>query len=91
MSVDSPAVQRACAFLAEVAEMLREKNRSYGDSIATPIHVFSKLDTVEGVKLRLDDKLKRIALGKRMTGDNDVRDIVGYLAFLATLEEGSKA
>ena len=83
---DSPAVVRACAYLDGIKEMLRAKNRAYGDSVAVPINVFSKLPPAEGIKIRLDDKLKRIALGDGSGNEDAIGDIIGYLAFLATIK-----
>ena len=90
-SQDSPAVERACAWLASVADMLREKNLAYGDSVATPLHIFSKLSPKEGTGVRIDDKLKRIAMGNVNTvGEDAARDLAGYLAFWATLPDGKE-
>jgi hypothetical protein len=50
-------------FLSSVADLLAEKDAAYGESIASPLHVFSQLPPIEGVKLRIDDKLKRIFCG----------------------------
>jgi hypothetical protein len=83
---DSPAVERACAFLDEVKEMLRQKNRAYGDSIANPVMVFSKLPATERLGVRIDDKLSRICRGDRSGDENDIGDLIGYLAFEATKE-----
>lgn len=73
-----------------IKETLLEKNRRYGNSTATPIKVFSLLDSKEGIFQRLDDKLKRIKTS-RETGfplrKNDVFDTIGYLCLLC-VEEG---
>ena len=86
MIKDTPAVDRACAWLDGVKAMLREKNRAYGNSAASPMHVFSKLSPADGIRVRIDDKLKRIALGDGSGNEDAVKDLVGYLAFLATIE-----
>jgi len=83
---NTPAVERACAYLDSVKELIRAKNRTYGDSVAVPINVFSKLSPAEGIRVRIDDKLKRIAMGNRSGDEDTVADLVGYLAFLATIE-----
>jgi hypothetical protein len=85
----SPTVQRATQWLADVAEMLRRKNVAYGDSAANPIRVFSRTDPVEQIKVRIDDKLSRIARGDGLLdADEDVlRDLVGYVALLAALRD----
>jgi hypothetical protein len=63
---------------SKIEEMLIEKNRAYGDSALTPIRVFSKADTLEQIKVRLDDKLSRLARGKE-AGEDVILDLIGYL------------
>lgn len=68
--------------LDDLEAMLLEKNRKYGDSALNPARVFSKADPVEQIKVRIDDKLSRLA---RMEPDEDedvVLDLMGYLALL---------
>lgn len=55
-----------------------EKNRRYGNSALEPIGVFSKLDSKEGINLRLDDKVKRIKNSDKLK-KNDCIDLTGYL------------
>lgn len=63
----------------EVTELLLRKNRSYGDSATNPIRIFSKADAVEGLNIRMDDKLSRIKKGDGF-GDEDAElDLIGYL------------
>jgi hypothetical protein len=64
-------------------ELVLEKNRRYGDSALSPLGCFSKLSAEEAIRIRLDDKLKRIS--NSPAGEirkNDVSDIIGYLALL---------
>lgn len=68
-----------------IATMLIEKNRVYGDSALSPQRIFSRSNTIEQLKVRIDDKLSRLA---NMVGDDDVmgedvvRDLQGYLVLL---------
>lgn len=62
--------------------MLLAKNKSYGDSAFNPLRVFSKADAEEGLRVRIDDKLSRMARGTSFQGDNDVLDLIGYLILL---------
>ena len=80
----SPTVKRAVEFLSEIADLLQRKNVSYGDSAANPLRVFSKADPVEQIKVRIDDKLSRIAKGDSLLERDDdvIRDLIGYLALL---------
>lgn len=63
----------------EIKEMLIKKNKSYGDSAIDPIRIFSKANTDEQIKIRIDDKLSRISRGSEFYGDNDIDDLIGYL------------
>jgi hypothetical protein len=83
---DSP-VDRACAWLDKVKTTLREKNRAYGNSASDPIRIFSKLGVDAGLRVRMDDKLSRIARGDGSGNEDALADFVGYAAFLATVKE----
>lgn len=61
------------------ADLLVTKNRAYGNSALDPVRIFSKADNLEQLKVRIDDKLSRMARGTEFTGDNDIDDLVGYL------------
>jgi hypothetical protein len=63
----------------DIKNMLISKNQSYGDSAIDPIRIFSKADTLEQIKVRIDDKLSRISRGHEFYGDNDLDDLIGYL------------
>ena len=57
------------------------KNEKYGDSALSPRNIFSKLDSDEQIRVRLDDKLSRIMNSSELR-KNDVSDVMGYLALL---------
>lgn len=81
-SVDAPSggkIWRACH---EIAQLLIEKNISYGDSALNPIRIFSKADPREQLHVRIDDKLNRLMKGTEYIGDNDIDDLIGYLILL---------
>lgn len=61
--------------------LVLEKNKRYGDSALSPLGCFSKLDGEQGIRIRLDDKLKRIANSGELR-KNDVSDLIGYLSLL---------
>lgn len=66
-----------------ICETLIEKNRRYGNSVGNPLNVFSPLTPIQGIKQRLDDKIKRIqtsTLNKQEPSKNDVFDLIGYLS-----------
>lgn len=67
----------------EIKDLLIAKNRKYGDSALSPVRIFSKADTVEQIKIRIDDKLSRISNGHGEDLDEDtVIDLIGYLILL---------
>ncbi len=60
---------------------LLEKNKRYGNSALEPINIFSKLSSAEGIKLQMDDKVKRIKNSDELR-KNDVVDLMGYLILM---------
>ena len=62
-------------------DLVLEKNKRYGDSALSPLGCFSKLDGEQGIRIRIDDKLKRISNSEELR-KNDVSDVMGYLALL---------
>ena len=65
--------------LKEVGEMLKTKNKSYGDAVMNPVRIFSKQNSSEQLRVRIDDKLSRLARGTEYPGDDTIFDLVGYL------------
>ena len=74
--------------LQEVGDMLKSKNAAYGDAALTPLRVFSRLDNAAGIRVRLDDKLSRIARGDGSGDEDAVKDLLGYLLLLRIAEAG---
>jgi len=69
--------------LNEIQDLLIAKNQKYDNSALEPLGVFSKLDSKEGLLIRIDDKLKRIKNGSLEKDDEDVvNDLIGYLVLL---------
>jgi hypothetical protein len=68
--------------LTDIGTMLKEKNRTYGNSALNPVRIFSKADTKEQLKVRIDDKLSRLARGTEYPGDDTIDDLIGYLILL---------
>ena len=67
-----------------LAEMLKAKNRQYGNSFADPVRIFSRVSPEEGLRIRIDDKLSRIARGQD-AGEDTILDLIGYLILLRVL------
>ncbi len=86
----SEAVRNAHAFLGRVAATLTEKNQRYGDSAANPLRVFSRAAADEQLRVRIDDKLSRLARGSGKDDEDVLLDLCGYLALLAALGERTK-
>ena len=67
----------------ELKELLLRKNDAYGDAALQPLGVFSSCNASEGIKIRLDDKLKRIANAGLVSDTEDTLiDIAGYIILL---------
>ncbi len=67
----------------QITDLLKEKNKAYGNSALNPTNIFSKLNATESLCARIDDKIARI----RNKGINDktedtVDDLIGYLLLL---------
>ena len=66
-----------------IEAMLLEKNKRYGDSALHPLHIFSHAPAAEQIRVRIDDKLSRIAHGNEILDDEDtILDLTGYLILL---------
>jgi hypothetical protein len=74
----------------DLREFLIEKNRSYGNSALDPIRIFSRADPLEQIAVRIDDKLSRLKNGHAYPGDDDVRDLAGYLVLRMVAERFRK-
>lgn len=80
-------------WLNGVGDMLRMKHVAYGESATKPLRIFSNAMVLQGLRVRIDDKLSRIARGRGMkdeTFQDTLRDLVGYIALLAVSKEGSE-
>lgn len=85
----SDFAKRVAETAARVVNLLRIKNEQYGDSVQHPLRVFSKLDSQAGIRVRIDDKLSRLARGNdSIESDIDiVDDLIGYLILLRMMME----
>ena len=62
-------------------ELLLQKNAAYGDSAIRPLRIMSKADPEEQIRVRIDDKLSRLARGSD-AGEDTIQDLLGYLILL---------
>lgn len=67
--------------LSFVEDLLIQKNAAYGDSALNPIRVFSKAGPVDGIEIRIDDKISRLLRGEKAGEDVEI-DLLGYLVLL---------
>ena len=74
-----------------VTDLLKEKNAAYGNSALNPANIFSKLDAIESLLVRMDDKVMRIKnRGINDETEDTVTDLIGYLFLLKMAMERKK-
>lgn len=73
-----------------IASMLKQKNKSYGNSALDPVRVFSQASTREQLFVRIDDKLSRIKRGTNDYNEDTVKDLIGYLIILLISESNNE-
>ena len=73
-----------------IRDMLLEKNRKYGDSALNPTRVFSKADSIEQIKVRIDDKLSRLRNAQNDEDEDVIHDLMGYLVLLRIAQNRQK-
>jgi hypothetical protein len=71
------------AATAKVRELLLDKNDAYGDSALSPLNIFSTANAEYGIRIRIDDKLKRIKnVGLDARTEDTLLDLAGYFILL---------
>jgi hypothetical protein len=66
-----------------ITDLLKEKNKAYGNTALNPPQIFSKLNATEAICARLDDKISRIQnKGINDKTEDTVDDLIGYLLLL---------
>lgn len=70
-----------------IKNLLIEKNKSYGNSAIVPKRIFSSSSPIEQIKVRIDDKLSRLAskhssTNEDIVSEDTVKDLMGYLILL---------
>lgn len=66
----------------ELKDFLLEKNRKYGSSALNPVRIFAKSDSVEQIKVRIDDKINRLKNQQSDEDEDVIWDMLGYLVIL---------
>ncbi len=68
---------------ASIINLLKSKNRAYGNTALDPVKIFSRLDATEALCARIDDKIMRIKnKGINDKTEDTVDDLIGYLLLL---------
>ena len=66
-----------------ISDLLKSKNKAYGNTALNPTNIFSKLSASEAICARIDDKLARINnKGINDETEDTVDDLIGYLLLL---------
>lgn len=72
----------------DLQDLLLQKNAKYGNSALDPVQIFSSAGAVAGIKVRIDDKLKRIKNAGLVDSTEDtLQDLAGYLILLMIAKE----
>ena len=75
--------QQINAVCNQIKTLLLLKNKAYGDSALEPVRIFSKNSPVDGLLVRIDDKLSRIKnMGVSSASEDTLMDLIGYLVLL---------
>ena len=71
------------ATVKTITNLLKEKNKAYGNSALNPANIFSKANASESLCARIDDKIMRIK-NKGITDktEDTIDDLIGYLLLL---------
>ena len=72
-----------------ITDLLKSKNKAYGNTALNPTNIFSKLNASEAICARIDDKLARIQnKGINDQTEDTVDDLIGYLLLLKMADNG---
>jgi hypothetical protein len=75
--------QQINAVCNQIKTLLLLKNKAYGDSALEPVRIFSKNSSIDGLLVRIDDKLSRIKnMGVSSASEDTLMDLIGYLVLL---------
>ena len=76
----------------EITDLLKSKNKAYGNSALEPANIFSQADAIDSLSARIDDKLMRIKnKGIYDATEDTVHDLIGYLLLLSMAIENKDA
>lgn len=84
----APSGEEILHILIGIANLLIDKNISYGDSALSPNNIFGNLSAEDALYCRINDKLSRIANNQTYQSEymqDAVIDIIGYCTLLLVL------
>lgn len=71
-----------------IRDMLLQKNQEYGDSAINPLRIFSSINNLEQINVRIDDKLSRIKnKSHKNIKEDTILDLIGYLILKLIAEQ----
>jgi hypothetical protein len=75
--------------MVEYGNFLIKKNRAYGNSAFEAINVYAKGSALDLMKLRMDDKLKKMLKGNDLAEEKEdaAKDFCGYWHLMEILKE----
>lgn len=85
LQIEAPAAEAIISACLDLASMLVEKNYTYGNSALQPVSYLSTASAEERLRIRIDDKINRLANGDEYGDENTIEDLAGYLILLTIL------
>lgn len=79
MSSEIPTQEAIKIVCDSIKDMLVEKNRKYGDSAISPLNIFFRGSPADALRVRMDDKISRIANQQPDEDEDPYDDLIGYL------------
>ncbi len=79
---------RCSAVLQKLEDLLTEKNARYGNSALEPLRLLSRCGPEEQIRVRIDDKLKRLANLPQGDDEDTLLDLAGYFVLLLIARQG---
>ena len=88
--LEAPSAIDILSVCVDLAMFLMGKNRKYGDSALAPLNILSNASPLEKIKVRMEDKLKRLVYGK-VADEDTLMDLVGYWIIMKVAERRAVA
>tara|TARA_R110000744_G_scaffold321025_1_gene427129 strand:- start:130 stop:501 length:372 start_codon:yes stop_codon:yes gene_type:complete len=83
--------QKLDKIVEQITNLLKSKNKAYGNSALEPSNIFSESDPIDSLCARIDDKLMRIKnKGINDKTEDTIHDLIGYLFLLLMAMEETK-